>query len=119
MSGPRLIGRATRQKTRILPAPSSMAASSTSTGMLRKNWRRKNSANGVISRLGATIPNTLFSRPRSRTSTKLGSSVKMPGTMSAAMSTAKRRLRPGNRSRAKAYPPMAQKRVWKNPIREQ
>ncbi|GAA3289427.1 hypothetical protein GCM10020218_058010 [Dactylosporangium vinaceum] len=80
--------------------------------MERKNWRRKNTANGVMSRLGATMPKNVSMAPRLFTSVKLGSSVKMGGTIRAAMMMPKTRSRPGKRRRAKAYPAIAQQKVW-------
>ena len=85
------------------PAPSSLAASSTSRLMPRKNWRRKKIANGVMKKYGATRPGNVPSRPRFLIRMKLGSAVKIGGTISAVRKTKKTMSRPGHFSRAKAY----------------
>ena len=55
-SGVLLMGKTMRQKVPKGDAPSSLAASSSSLGMLRKNCRKKKTAKGVIKKKGATIP---------------------------------------------------------------
>ena len=57
------IGRMSRKNTLTLAAPSSSAASSTSREMPRKNWRRKNTANGVMNMVGRAMPNRVSTRP--------------------------------------------------------
>ncbi len=76
------------KNVRNRPAPSSFAASSISKLIPAKNWRRKNTANGVMSIVGSAMPGSVSSRPRSRTSRKFGSSVKMVGTIRPARKTA-------------------------------
>jgi len=51
---------------------------------------------------GSTIPGKVFSRPRFFMSTKLGSIVKIGGTMRAVRNKKNTALRPGQRSREKA-----------------
>ena len=50
------IGTMIPKNVRNRPAPSIVAASSISLGIVRKNCRRKKIANGVISRFGAAMP---------------------------------------------------------------
>src|SRR4051794_41770570 len=83
------------RKIRHRLAPSSTAASSTSWLMPRKNWRRKNTANGVIRKNGATIPGKVFSHPRFLISTKFGISVKIGGIIIAVRNRKKRMSGPG------------------------
>ena len=70
--------------------------------MPRKNWRRKNTANGVIRKNGAMIPGKVFSQPRFLISTKFGISVKIGGIIIAVRNRKKILSRPGNFRRANA-----------------
>src|SRR6478752_3302786 len=94
--GATLIGTISRKKIRKLAAPSILAASSTSRLMPRKNWRRKNTANGVMNRNGKMMPGSVFSSPRLFMRTKLGRLVKIGGTNSAARNTPNTASRPGH-----------------------
>ena len=103
------MGRMIRPKVRIRPAPSSIAASSISEEMPRKNCRRKNTANGVMIIVGSAMPGSVSSRPRSRIRTKFGSSVKMLGIIRPTRNTPNTACRPGHRSRENAYAASAEK----------
>ena len=92
-----------RKKIRQCPAPSSLAASSISRLMPRKNCRRKKIANGVIKKYGAISPAKVLISPRFRIRMKFGSRVKIGGTISAVRNRKNTLSRPGQRSRAKAY----------------
>src|SRR4051794_26126009 len=89
------MGRMSWRKIFQRPAPSSSAASSTSLLMPRKNWRKKNTANGVIRKNGATIPGKVFSHPRFLISTKFGISVKIGGIIIAVRNRKNSLSRPG------------------------
>ena len=95
------MGRMSWKKTRTLLAPSSRAASSSSRGMFMKNWRRKKTAKGVMSMVGRATPIRLSTRPSCLTRTKLGSRVKMLGTMREPRKTPKTASRPRQRRREK------------------
>ena len=101
-----------RKNTRTFDAPSTSAASSTSREMPRKNWRRKNTANGVISMLGSAIPSRVSTSPSCLMSTKFGSSVKIAGIISPARKNAKTFSRCRHCSRANAYAAIAEKNTW-------
>ena len=60
-------------------------------------------ANGVMKKYGAMSPGNVPSRPRFLTRMKLGSAVKIGGTISAVRKAKNTRSRPGQRRRAKAY----------------
>src|SRR5690242_17217104 len=107
--GATLIGRMIRKKQVHTLAPSMEAASSISLLMPRKNWRRKKIANGVISSDGSTRPGMVFSRPRFLIRMKLGSEVKIGGTIRAARKRTNTLSRPGQFSREKAYAAREQK----------
>ena len=100
--GAALIGRMIRKKIRKCPAPSSMAASSISRLMPRKNWRRKKIANGVISTYGATMPGEGVEQPQVLDQDEVRQRVKIGGTISAVRNRTNTLSRPGQRSRANA-----------------
>src|SRR6478735_9354895 len=101
--GATLIGRMIRKKEVHTFAPSMEAASSISLLMPRKNCRRKKIANGVINKPGSTRPGMLLSSPRFLIRMKLGSEVKIGGTINAARNNTKTLSRPGQFNREKAY----------------
>ena len=95
------MGRISWKNTRTFEAPSSRAASSSSRGMFMKNCLRKNTAKGVMSMVGRATPRRLSTRWSCLTRTKLGSSVKIEGTMRAARKIPKTVSRPFQRRREK------------------
>ena len=101
-SGAAAFGSTIWKKIRTCLAPSSMAASSTSRDMERKNWRRKKMAKGVMNRNGRARPAKVLSRPRFLIIRKLGRAVKIGGTIMVARNRPNTTFRPGQRSREKA-----------------
>ena len=89
------------RKVRTWLAPSMRAASSSSSGMPRKNCRAMNSPKASASR-GSTTPHVLLSRSRSMTSWNCGIMITCTGTMSVLRMSRNSRSRPGKRSLAKA-----------------
>ena len=105
------MGRMSWKKTRIFEAPSKRAASSSSRGIFMKNWRRKKTAKGVMSMVGRATPSRESMRPSCLTSTKLGSRVKIEGTMREARKIPKTVFLPLHRKRAKEYAAIAEKKT--------
>lgn len=103
VTGAAAIGRMSWKKTRILLAPSTRAASSTSLEIPRKNCRRKKIANGRLMKIeGSAIPKIVSMSPSCLMSTKLGRKVKIAGIMSPPRKRAKTRSRHFHFSREKA-----------------
>ena len=102
-------GSTTRVKSRISPAPSSRAASSSSRGISAKKFRSRKIANGspkadveedhaeTSSRRCPMLPNSLAT----------GISATCTGTTSSPTTTRNHQSRPGNSIQAKAYPASA------------
>src|SRR5690606_21332872 len=105
-SGAAAFGRTIWKKIRQWRAPSSIAASSTSRDMLRKNCRMKKIAKGVMNRNGSTRPVMVLSRPRLRTRRKFGRAVKIGGTSTVARNKPKTLSRPRHLRRENAYAAM-------------
>ena len=63
MTGPADIGMVILKKRETGPSPSIMAASSTSRGRERKNWRRKKMEKGAMKRAGSIMPCMVLSQP--------------------------------------------------------
>ena len=81
--------------------PSMRAASSSSIGSVRKNWRSMKMPK-ALTRLGAISALMLSIRPRWRTIRKVGISTTWNGTISVASSATKSTFEPKNRMRANA-----------------
>ena len=82
--------------------PSIRAASSSSIGSVRKNWRSMKMPN-ALHRLGTIRPPTLSTIPSFLTIRNVGMSRTWKGTISVARSTTNRTFRPKKRIRANAY----------------
>ena len=94
-------GRTIRKSTPSREQPSIRAASSSSTGSVRKNWRRRKMPNGVT-RFGAIRAPSESTRPRCWTIRNVGIMITWNGTISVARSAMNITSRPKNRSRANA-----------------
>ena len=81
--------------------PSIRAASSSSMGRVRKNWRSMKMPK-AFTRLGTISADTLSISPRCRTIRKVGMRMTWNGTISVARRTMKRTFEPKKRMRAKA-----------------
>src|SRR6185437_730992 len=101
-------GSTIRKSTPRRVQPSIRAASSRSTGSVRKNWRKRKMPNGVT-RFGAIRPPSESTRPRCCTIRKVGIMITWNGTIRVARSAMKSTSRPKKRSRANAYPARLQK----------
>ena len=74
------LGTTTRQNTPHRFSPSSLPASSSSTGKSRKNWRNRNTLS-ALNKPGTTRPRRSEIQPRLDTTTKLGTNVTAVGTI--------------------------------------
>src|SRR5919202_5676110 len=89
------------QKTRKLDAPSMLEASSSSLGMLMKNWRSRKIKKGQPNQAGTMSGRKLLTHPSSLKRMKRGTMVTSYGIIIVASTNRKRRSRPRARSRAK------------------
>src|SRR2546425_3093929 len=90
------------QRTRIELAPSILAASSKSRGIVRKNWRSRKRKTGPPPNQGGTISGArVSSQPSHLNSRKLGTIVTSQGTISVERTSMKKKLLKGKRKRAK------------------
>ena len=94
-------GSTIRKSTPNREHPSIRAASSSSTGSVRKNWRSRKMPNGVT-RLGAISAPSVSTRPRCCTIRNVGIMITWNGTISVARSAMNVTSRPKKRSRANA-----------------
>src|SRR5215216_4605800 len=89
-------GSSTSQKKRIGPAPSMRAASASSSGTVRKNWRNRNVA--VAEAISGNVrPTYELSMPRSDTTLKVGMMRTSTGSISVTKIIQKNTLRSGKR----------------------
>src|SRR3989337_1957132 len=89
-------GSSTSQKKRIGPAPSTRAASASSSGTVMKNWRNRNVA--VAEAISGTVrPAYVLSMPRSETTLKVGMMRTSTGSISVTKIIQKKKLRRGKR----------------------
>src|SRR4051794_3352320 len=89
-------GSTTSQKKRMGPAPSMRAASASSSGMVRKNWRKRKVA--VADAMSGSVRPTYESRmPRSDATLKVGMIRTSIGSMRVTKIIQKKKFRPGKR----------------------
>src|SRR5215510_5260224 len=89
-------GSSTSLKKRIGPAPSMRAASASSSGTVRKNWRNRNVAVAEAMR-GRVRPTYELRMPRSETTLKVGMMRTSTGSISVTKIIQKKKLRRGKR----------------------
>ena len=99
-------GSTTLRKIWNSPAPSTRAASSSSSGMPRAYWRIMKMPK-MLASAAIMTPHGVLTRPRPRTIRNNGSMPTWAGTTSPTTSSWKTRSRPAKRSFANAYPARA------------
>ena len=96
-------GTITLRRIRNGPAPSIMAASSISRGIVMKYWRSRNTLNAFAKKCGTISGSQVPFQPSHVKITYCGRSVTWFGRMIVPSRMKKNRLRPGNRNRANPY----------------
>src|SRR5262245_64538309 len=89
-------GSSTSRKKRSGPAPSMRAASASSSGTVRKNWRNRNVAVAEAIK-GSVRPTYELRMPRSETTLKVGMMRTSTGSISVTKIIQKKKLRSGKR----------------------
>src|SRR5215211_7828134 len=116
-SAGRASGSMIAMKVRQRPAPSIRAASSTSPGILLKNWVMRKTPSGAARR-GRISAGYEFWRWAPEIMRNSGTNIASRGTIRPASTTTNSARRPGNRILANAYPAIAQKTTVMTVVRQ-